>query len=186
MQTNSKKAAFTLLETMIASSIGLLVIGAVLSTTLLVMKTAKVALTEAQETMANVSIDAQIKRDLHGVTQVYERSSTFFHFQTTDPFENDKEIYYKVNKTDGVSLIRNDVTNQDVESTLLNSEDDGLEDVTFTYYNQRGEEVSTIAETNAMQIQIERSIEGQSSDLDRDISITLIMFRNKIYDLEYQ
>lgn len=180
----SKKSGFTLIEVLIATSISAMVLAGVLSTTIMAMRISEMALSEADATGLNVQIRARLERELRGVSEVVSRSSTKFEFITQDAFGNEKQVYYELKKDFGVYLVRYEVYGSDPEEVLLDDINDGLTSVEFEYYNQLGEVTTTAAESNAVQITIERSIDGVDRSMNRDLSVMMVMFRNKIYDVE--
>jgi len=172
-----------MMEVMIASSLSLMLLAGLLSTVYGLSKSMNVAIEESNSTIDNLKIRRQFERDLRGVSKVISKSDDEFHFITTDLMDTEKEIYYRVDRGSSMKLIRNEVSGANVEDAILTEAVDGLNDVTFTYFNQLGEEALTAHDTNAIKIDIERLIQGMSNDINRDLQITLIMFRNKIYDI---
>lgn len=182
--TKHSKAGFSLTELLIATGIGLMVMTGVLSLLLTMSKTLNTAIREANSTQENMSIRRRLESDLRGTSLVISKSDSKFHFVTTDLNGNAKEIYYKIENRDSeIAFIRNEVSGSNQEEVFLSQSADGLAAVELTYYNQMGGIASSPADANAIKIDIARKITGTRNSINRDLQITLIMFRNKMYDI---
>ncbi len=169
---------------MVATSLSVIVLAGMASAIYSMTKTAKTSISESDATLDNMDIRRQFEQDLRGISTVIKKSDNEFRFYTSDMFSAKREIDYKVDRDRGnLRLLRTDITEDNVEKELLTQEDDGLTDVTFTYYNQMGILANTAADTNAIKIKVERHVEGSETTIQRDIEITMMMFRNKVYDV---
>lgn len=178
---------------MVASAVGLVVLAAILSTVVTLAKTMKVSIDEADSMLTNQMARRAMETELRGLTSVIAASDTQFHFRTTNKMGESAEIYYLISQQGSSwEFRRNEVSDDNTEKVIYSTFDDGLSNVEFTYYNQLGQELSEIpvgsgdyntTDTNAIQVDIERSIAGVQNTLSHDLQITMIMFRNKVYDL---
>lgn len=183
MQTDQKRKGFTLVELMVATSVSLMLVAGLLATAYGLSKSMQVGIIETTATLENLELRRQFESDLRGVSTIISKSDTKFHFITSDLHEKEKEIYYLIDQTGNtIRLVRNEVSGLNIDNALLTATDDGLESVAFTYYNQMGDIALAASDTNAIRIDIERMVEGINKKIDRDLQITMIMFRNKVYD----
>jgi len=184
MKKDIRRRGFTITELMIASSISLFVCASLAGTIFGLSKSVLVSTDETTATIENLSFVRLLQNDLRGVSEVVSKSNTSFRFITTDKFGNEKEIAYRIDSDDGKkSFIRNEISGDNIDRVLLAHEEQGLVDASFTYYTQRGLTPNTAEDTNAIEITIEREIETVHGNINRDVDISMIMFRNKMYNL---